>query len=192
MTPPTLPSRYCAWDGVREDGRSVARLLDPVWAARQQRRTAVASPETPLEDLRGERLSRAAYWEHRLSGARREGAHEVGCLALVVLVAWLEVMLVRRVFLQVYSYAVNHPALILAGLGLLAVGGIPVEARNRRRTRLLDALRHGLCPNCGYTLVATSAGVTENAALIPACPECGAPWPLLPPPIPDGARVGTS
>ena len=40
------------------------------------------------------------------------------------------------------------------------------------------------CPDCQYNLSGQRSGLRINAILLPSrCPECGASWPLLPPPV---------
>jgi hypothetical protein len=61
-------------------------------------------------------------------------------------------------------------------------------ARLRRRAACRRAIeRHG-CPDCGYDL--TGAPEPIDRAMLRGlsagpnrCPECGSPWPLLPPPV---------
>lgn len=80
--------------------------------------------------------------------------------------------------------------LAVCGLWLVLVGVIclgPVRLALIRR-RLLASLDHRQCPNCGYDLASNPPAIapelTGGYSAGPArCPECGSPWPLLPPPV---------
>jgi hypothetical protein len=66
----------------------------------------------------------------------------------------------------------------------------PFRLRRLRR-RLLRALNERVCPNCWYDLVslppALEPKLTGGYSTGPSrCPECGSPWPLLPPPVAEG------
>jgi hypothetical protein len=62
---------------------------------------------------------------------------------------------------------------------------IPLELRRAaRRARLLRCLREGTCCDCGYALAGTPDGIAGCPAGPRNCPECGCPWPLVPPPPP--------
>jgi hypothetical protein len=88
--------------------------------------------------------------------------------------------------------------LVLLAIGaIIVVGELMVIAiaaaglllwRWRPRGRLFRALSRRHCPDCRYDLRGLEAGL-DPAALgrdigPRACPECGAAWPLLPPPPP--------
>lgn len=50
--------------------------------------------------------------------------------------------------------------------------------------RLDRALAERTCPDCEYNLAGITDGVRLGTDLLPrVCPECGASWPLLPPPV---------
>src|SRR5690606_39549887 len=71
-----------------------------------------------------------------------------------------------------------------AWLGLISLALARGEFIRRRTLRRLDSLS---CPDCGYSLHSAPNAI-DPARLggLPsgpvACPECGSPWPLIPPP----------
>jgi hypothetical protein len=71
---------------------------------------------------------------------------------------------------------------------LIAVLVIDLSGIKRLVRRARRALERGECPDCGYELGGTKGFVLSDAAgdlnIGPRrCPECGSPWPLLPPPV---------
>lgn len=89
------------------------------------------------------------------------------------------------------SLVTNWGAMVFAGLLIAAVGAMALSPR----TRLALARYHagsGRCPDCRYDLAGLPDAVGVNAAAglrtgPRRCPECGAGWPLIPPPVPVGA-----
>lgn len=67
-------------------------------------------------------------------------------------------------------------------------GGVLSAWRNSRRASLTRALKQRSCPDCGYDLRGTPRGIDPSVLGLDIgprrCPECGARWPLLPPPAP--------
>jgi hypothetical protein len=91
-------------------------------------------------------------------------------------------------------------AFVLFGLAFVVLGRLAVAAviglliwalvgqltRNHRASRFAGALTHHTCPDCDYELGAIPAAIPPSLVggvnIGPAvCPECGSPWPLLPP-----------
>lgn len=77
-----------------------------------------------------------------------------------------------------------RPLIIAAALlGALILLALPLHARTRaRRARLTRSLRDRACPDCNYNLAGAPEGLPGSLAGPRTCPECGAPWPLVPPP----------
>lgn len=77
--------------------------------------------------------------------------------------------------------------------GMLVLGVIVTGASTRTRLRLARHLaRAGRCPDCRYDLTGLPDAIpTDSTGGIRTgprkCPECGAAWPLVPPPVPGGA-----
>lgn len=77
----------------------------------------------------------------------------------------------------------------VAGLTALGAGCLYVSVGHFRyrscTKRMLNAINHGCCPECGYPLRAHfQSEETRLHAFGPQiCTECGTQWPLLPPPL---------
>lgn len=74
---------------------------------------------------------------------------------------------------------------------LLLVAALTLSIRKVLRIR--RALRELGCPDCGYSLAQTRPGLplpagVEETVGPPRCPECGSPWPLVPPLFETGYR----
>lgn len=82
---------------------------------------------------------------------------------------------------------------VLFGAVLLPLVWLPVWiVRFRRRRRCRAAMSHRQCPDCGQDLTgcppAIKPAYMDSMDVGPrVCPECAAPWPLLPP-TPRGRR----
>jgi hypothetical protein len=75
--------------------------------------------------------------------------------------------------------------IVSASIGVLVADLSAIKRLVRRARR---ALENGDCPDCGYELSGARGFVLPDAEGDlnlgpPRCPECGAPWPLLPPPV---------
>ncbi|MCC6678336.1 MAG: hypothetical protein IT436_14450 [Phycisphaerales bacterium] len=74
--------------------------------------------------------------------------------------------------------------------GMLVLGVIVTGASTRTRLRLARHLaRAGHCPDCRYDLTGLPDAIPSHSASSirtgpRLCPECGAAWPLIPPPVP--------
>lgn len=66
---------------------------------------------------------------------------------------------------------------------------IPIYLGHRRLKRLREALDRPLCPDCGYNLEGLPESKDRCGRPAPGmgphcCPECGTPWPMIPPAVP--------
>ena len=150
------------------------------------------NPGATVADAQLECDARVQYWiaelstrlEHRAPGERiaRAGraAHHWAVHGVVVLgIACLVVLHVGVVMTIGYA--------VVFGLGVL----VTIAARRARRRHFWGywrALELGFCPGCGYDLSGLSHLESRGSTLLDVgperCPECGAPWPLVPPPVP--------
>jgi hypothetical protein len=134
---------------------------------------------------------RAAQWESQLhpeaDGRSAQGADQSGCLdgdtLPLGLLNFAEVFWVLPVLLIVLAI-VAAPMIPV----LLAPPLVFAFRRRRVRGRLRLALSRRCCPDCGYDLRGLDAalppsmlGGTDVGPDL--CPECGSPWPLVPPPF---------
>jgi hypothetical protein len=140
---------------------------------------------------------RAAQWESQLHPEAADGRsarsdRDSGCLDFAVLpielLNFAEVFWVLPVLLVVLAVVAAPlvPVLLLPPL-------VFAFRRRRVRGRLRDALSLRSCPDCGYDLKghdpALPPGMLGSTDVGPAlCPECGSPWPLVPPPTRGEAR----
>lgn len=70
-----------------------------------------------------------------------------------------------------------------------AVSWLPMFLGHRRLKRLREALDRPICPDCGYNLEGLPESKDRWGRPAPGmgphcCPECGTPWPMIPPAIP--------
>jgi hypothetical protein len=99
-------------------------------------------------------------------------------------------------WLEVFGWGDAIGAIAIAVGAILAVGAlilllvwIPLLIiRFIRRARCRKAINHCHCPDCSYDLAGVPDAIDpedlDGQFVGPArCPECGSPWPLLPPPI---------
>lgn len=92
---------------------------------------------------------------------------------------------------------VGYLLVVLPYFGVLALSVMILALLIRgvklsRYARVHDALFSARCPACRYDLRGIDAAGAFDGTGRPmvgceACPECGLPWPLLPPPIPPNA-----
>lgn len=138
--------------------------------------------------LSRELRARIDYWSEGGASRSRE---------MPTLAAELSALLVAR--LIVVFGAIALAALLLSGLIWLAVPVVLIAWLIHRRAtqrgllvRLNLALGGRCCPACGYDLSGSVPAIPpedlEGQWIGPRrCPECGAAWPLLPPPVPGNA-----
>ncbi|MDX2117148.1 MAG: hypothetical protein SFY96_03085 [Planctomycetota bacterium] len=73
-------------------------------------------------------------------------------------------------------------ALIVLGICMYSV---PLLKASRRKKALHRSTLSNVCPECAYEQPRGTIGRTSDGTLVdfgpPRCPECGMPWPLIPP-----------
>lgn len=93
---------------------------------------------------------------------------------------------------EVFVALIAGAIAVVAGTALGVLLAIPWLAwhiaRTRRRARCRKALAARVCPDCSYDLSGLPDEIEpenlEGQRIGPErCPECGVPWPLLPPPV---------
>ncbi len=79
--------------------------------------------------------------------------------------------------------------LVLVGIGLLL--GYVVQHPKRVANECVLSIQGFRCPDCNYPLNTVLPAFTGPARGCgpKACPECGSPWPLVPPPVAPGDTV---
>ena len=167
------------WAGSSDPGASRERAQSELdarvqcWAIRLD----PGAIDPAFRQLRGEPAGRAS------SRGRIATIVVVSVLIIAVLTPWGGVVAFAVITLVVFFGAV-----LLTGMSLL-------RTRLWGRSRLTwgRALREGLCPGCAYDLAGIShfgvGGEVLRDVGPERCPECGAPWPLVPPPVPGTAAV---
>lgn len=177
-----MPAKdHAAWDIYRAIVRAPSRVM-PV-GPREYRPFALertAMFEAPVEGklIAKERIRRAAALQ----------PHQAGWLEWPAIPFWL---FQAAFFCTALFYGVNpftNPVFLVVGLTALAAFIGHANQRFIRRT--VSRFLHRHCPDCGYDL----AGIHADPPLDPEtlgisigprnCPECGALWPLVPPPVP--------
>lgn len=159
------------------------RRLDP---------DAVVDAPALAADLR----ARRAYWLARIAESRfteRAGfAYASQWWVALVPMTFVLPSLVNNAAMRA-----KLPSLLpLTGLFLcvqFAAMFVPAFIGRRRLNRLAQSLHDRVCADCGYSLDdapdASIAHIGQVPGLGPRrCTECGAPWPLLPPPIINQGR----
>lgn len=111
----------------------------------------------------------------------------VVAIAVVALIVWIALAYLPSVWIAGLPRWAPYAGIALFGatsiLAILRVG--------RAQEQLLAGAGSGRCVDCGYDLRETRPAIVPNDLdgqwIGPrACPECGAPWPMLPPPVFDG------
>lgn len=153
-------------------------------------RTVGARPWEP--DAGAEMLRRRAFWSETLR-RWRSGALERRHWSVdprpVLLQTLLGLLLVGTLMLCAVMKPPIGVFLAVAGLvSIVEAVGIK-RCRGFLRDRIAGAVECRACPDCGYSLEGAADRPTDAAALAAwpgprRCPECGAPWPLIPPPAP--------
>ncbi len=178
--------------------RERTELFERSWSARESRGVGWVAPHAHLMDagpgmpsdtvLAEEMLRRWSYWRPRLHGTPNAMRVAQVIVAFTVLAAWP-----AGCTLQVAA-GMPRPVSVglILGIGLTAAAifGMSAQSMHRRLIRLRRDLEDGLCPDCGYDLSSVRPGIElgpeKNLRTGPArCPECGSPWPMLPPPVAD-------
>lgn len=198
-----MPPTHSSWD---HSGLPYGRDLDPARgyrnlrgrAARSRARTELfddatqhaADPDSPLTDLGVEYLARVAAARAHATALIRGTGLFVRLLHLNPYAArsGIEFIAAVAILLAIVEFGALPLAWALALL--LIVTGLVVALQVHRRDQLkpaLIALDRCECPDCGYDLAGTTPGLplerTNGVNVGPRlCPECGVPWPLVPPP----------
>jgi hypothetical protein len=163
FTPRTIREKRCQLRTARYDAAASAGLVDPT-----------------LADDFGERRMR---WEFNLETPQKPPVDRPRKDW-----SWWDFLWLGWDEMFILASLVAAVAFAVAGLVLLAVW-IPLHMlRFIRRTRCRKAIHRCLCPDCSYDLHGVPDAIQPDSLdgrhVGPAkCPECGAPWPLLPPPI---------
>lgn len=172
--------------------------LDPRVVALRHRRTRLATTTLAscergsaasgaIEALAEEILYRREAWKKGLSRPRVLAVAWLHPPAATLMVAGMLCMVVGGVMsgLSFVRAWPTSPCLIpVAMVACLASSGF---IASRLLGRLSESVDGSLCPDCEYELnsvpgalpIAASAGVPIGPR---RCPECGCPWPLIPPP----------
>jgi hypothetical protein len=149
-------------------------------------------PATTLESAQCECDSRVQYWiaelslrldirtaSARIARAGRRAHH--WAVYVVLWAAFAGVVLVQGGIATMVALS------LVVALGVL----VTIAARRSHRRYFWNywrALEMGFCPGCGYDLSGLSHLESRGSTLRDVgperCPECGAPWPLVPPPVP--------
>lgn len=192
---PTPPPRYALWDRThRPWGDADPAYGVRTWRNRQWRHEARTADFDAAADGRADPAPLAAEYADRVEALRRRAEpfppspHRPPTPApaprsrlnesLRVLAPQLPLILV---------FAVVSDWMIALGLIPLAVAlSLALIGRDRVH-RFIHAIDHRRCPDCGYDLTGAPPAIDPTrlagADVGPRlCPECGSPWPLLPPP----------
>lgn len=133
-------------------------------------------------DISRELRDRREYWRNEFTSPRYwrriRNAGDVFMLGCFVVASFV---FLRMVF--------PTPLAAFLALPIAAVTTLLMSAYRCRGTgRLVRALRLPQCPACSYDVSALSAiphAQLDGQIIGPdRCPECGTPWPLVPPPVP--------
>lgn len=177
-----MPAKdHAAWDTLPE--RLHPRAADPEQprvgrepAQLTAERVALVEAPPEPEDLRAEYEARVRSW----------APAEAGRGVVLTLIGVTFVMA-----LGLLALAATTSPLLAAPILLLwaPLGYLGWRRLNHRRT-LTGRAASRCCPDCGFDLAGTPAGIDAEAFGVDVgprrCPECGALWPLVPPPaIPD-------
>ncbi|CAG1005443.1 hypothetical protein PHYC_03231 [Phycisphaerales bacterium] len=87
-----------------------------------------------------------------------------------------------------YAQGLSAAWLASAGVGVLLL--LLILYFHRGRQSAADVLARRICPDCGYRLFDLRCEINLDEIhglwIGPrACPECGSPWPMVPPPVFD-------
>jgi hypothetical protein len=140
--------------------------------------------------LAAELTARRDYWLHHLSpscspqkGAAfaSRSANRMVLHALRLMFLFVGFIVAMALGPLLLGYSASLPTLMFL---LMPAVAIPFFVRMKPMFRLLRSLIHSVCPDCEYPLaelpdaIELPDGVRTGPAV---CPECGCPWPLVPP-----------
>lgn len=203
--------RYAKWDTMKLPyGFNEAYIEPPKTVEGERARRRVAPFEEYLalaeEDANSEHAQLALRSLSR--EARRRWSHwrtpsamgEVGFVLTVVSFGARGLGIVGLLVVTLYLFTTSRAVWLGSGSGLLVLGIVMaivavliyalVRWRRGRRTPA-EKLKESICMDCGYSLAETKPAIAakdlDGLWVGPrACPECGAPWPMLPPPVFEG------
>lgn len=144
--------------------------------------TAIRSNGTNWQDVSLELHRRREWWRNEFTSPhdrrRVRNAVDVALLGCFIVASFV---LLRMVL--------SNPLAAFLALPISAVATLMMTAyRCRLAGRLVRAIRMPQCPACAYDVSALSAIPPERIdgqiSGPDRCPECGTPWPLIPPPCP--------
>lgn len=174
---------HAAWDTLPE--RLHPRAVEPeqAWAGRQpaqltaERVGLVESPPSP-ELLRAEYLARTASWTPQDTAAERRA----GRTLFLTLAGVTLLMAVGLLVLAMTTSPILAAPILLLWAPLAYLGWRRLSLRHTVVRRAASRC----CPDCGFDLAGTPAGLEVETFGVDVgprrCPECGAWWPLVPPP----------
>lgn len=156
---------------------------------RERITTAMNQPRTADELVR-----RRAFWRLQIDNP------DSGTLVTLMRTSWWS-LLIAVIPLMLVIFIIFEPILmplavrsrsshdIWSWVGLIGVcGGFyvgPLLKASRRKKALHRSTLSNVCPECAYEQPRGTIGRTSDGTLVdfgpPRCPECGTPWPLIPP-----------
>jgi hypothetical protein len=200
MEPPATHPKPGPWDRLpwsssyRPRGVSLARFQ---LASRTREFESAArgrlAPEIGRE-LAIDYARRTAYWRRNLPVVSSESPRPSGFsspLGVADIVFWALLIPAWVVVLWLDNQSWLLWLIFAAIIALVFIRG----RRQNLAASLMDAIEHRACPACGYDLNGSPDGIEPDLVLDTrtgprVCPECGTPWPLLPPPAPGGPISG--
>lgn len=193
------PTRYARWDRIDQAWVGVIPGVNIHWWPnlrwRYDVRTAPFDAATDSDadpaPLAAEYAARVEAFRNRVENAGVAPVPDSRRLRILQIL--LPVALAACILLGYLSAVLSGPVrLVPAFLTLFtifstAVLTVRLLLLHHPLSRLIDAIDHRRCPDCGYDLTGAPPAIDPTrlagADVGPRlCPECGSPWPLLPPP----------
>lgn len=125
---------------------------------------------------------RRAYWMEVLRQPAADCQHATRASSNAVLEVWLGTCILMVLAFLRFDLFLSVPL----GLVVLLLLARAIR-RHMLRSQLLSVLCRHSCSGCGFSLESLMDHTIWNGdvGLGPDhCPECGCPWPLVPPPVP--------
>jgi len=189
----TIALLFC-WSWFSERRELVAMKRWRVRAAEHAARAGLDDDTRAV--LAGQLRRRRQFWTHRF-------VHDFNARSNQRLYSLDPVSRLLLVFMLVTYVCLTFDLVITAGASMslfyvlllmyFALGSMSMLRMRRLRRRCLRAIKESRCPDCDYDLSTVEPALepSELGSVVigPArCVECGAPWPLVPAPIPSDAR----